>query len=291
MPSSAADLRHDATLTQGPPIHESTSPYDSYGACIATQLTPEQKSVTFSFGSFPDKTGKTNYVSDSGTGNFSTQGEDAMIATSLFKTGVRVADNSIAFKQDVDWMFSKVVAVHRAAMDDYNARVEMAKAGNQPLPPPPPSMNASLLYPDVVISGGITSFDFLPGGGFSGNVAGITLGHQQSRILVTMDAYAVLMPGAKLPGDGGQLLAIDRSEKQIVGYEDNAGGTAFFGPRDSKTFVSLDFGHRPNEAIQYAEKRMVDRLVFKLVADVFNITACNEQLQYGDSLAQLENLR
>jgi hypothetical protein len=189
-----------------------------------------------------------------------------MIVTSLFKTGVRVADNSVAFKQDVDWIFGKLVL-----------------AGAQ-------APHVSLLYPDVVISGGITSFDFLPGGGFSGNVAGITLGHQQSRILVTMDAYAVQMPGAKLPGDGGQLLAIDRSEKQIVGYEDDAGGTAFFGPKDSKTFVSLDFGHRPNEAIQYAEKKMIDRLVFNIVANVFHITACDAQLHYGDSVAQLENL-
>jgi hypothetical protein len=33
---------------------------------------------------------------------------------------------------------------------------------------------------------------------------------------------------------------------------------------------------------------MIDRLVFKLVADVFHITACDEQLKYGDSLANLK---
>ena len=264
MPANAADLRKDAKLTQGPAIHEFVSPYDPALQCLATQLTPEQKSVTFSFGNFPDKTGKTNYVSDSGTGNFSTQGEDEMIVTSLFKAGVRVADNSVSFKQNVDWIFGKLV---------------MAGA-NAP--------HVSLLYPDVIISGGITSFDFMPGGGFSGNVAGITLGHQQSRIRVGMNAYAVLMPGAKLQGAGGEVLAIDRSAKQIVGYEDDAGGSGFFGPHDSKTFVRLDFGHRPNEAIQLAEEVMIDRLVYKLVAGVFNITACDAQLQYGDQVANLK---
>jgi hypothetical protein len=264
MPASATGLTQDAPLTQGPPIRGIEGPYDPYGRCVATQLTPEQKSVTFSFGNFPDETGKTNYVSDSGTGNFSTHGAADMMISSLFTTGVRVADNGLAFKQDVDWLFGKFSLAGASAP------------------------HVSLLYPDVVISGGITSFDFLPGGGFSGNVAGITVGHQQSRILVTMDARAVLMPGAKLPGDGGQVLAIDKSQKQIVGYEDNAGGTGFFGPKDSRTFVSLDFGHRPNEAIQYSERIMIDRLVFKLVADVFHITACDEQLKYGDSLANLK---
>jgi len=263
-PAMASDIHKDAKLTQGPAIHEFVSPYEPALQCLATQLTPEQKAVSFSFGSFPDKTGKTNYVSDSGTGNFSTQGEDEMIITSLFKTGVHVVDNSVSFKQDVDWVFGKLMLAGARAP------------------------HVSLTYPDVIISGGITSFDFMPGGGFSGNIAGITLAHQQSRIRVGMNAYAVLMPGAKLPGAGGDVLAIDRSAKQIIGYEDNAGGTGFFGPKDSKTFVSLDFGHRPNEAIQLAEEVMVDRLVFKLVAGVFNITSCNAQLQYGDDVAQLK---
>ncbi len=264
LPAHAADLRKDARLTQGPPIHEIESPYDPALECLATQLTPEQKSVSFSPGYFMDRTGKTNYVSDSGTGNFSTQGQEDMIITSLYATGVQVTDMGASFKSNVDWIFSKF----------------MLAGSNAP--------SVSLMYPDVIISGGITSFDFLPGGGFAGNVAGIKLGHQQSRILVAMDARAVLMPGAKLAGPGGKVLAVDRSSKQIVGYQDDAGATGFFGPKDSPTFISLDFGHRPNEAIQFAERIMVDRFVFMLVADVFNISACDPQLEYGDTVANLK---
>lgn len=285
VPVGAFARKKDATLAQDPPIKEVVGWYDHALQCVADQLTPDQKSITFSSGSFIDKTGKTNYVAESGTGNFNTLGEEDMIATNLYKAGVKVADNSFSFKQDTDWMFSKVIAVHQAIMADYQAKLEYAKANNLPLPKAPPDANVSILFPDVVIRGGVTSFDFQPGGGLGANISGITLAHQKYQILVAMDARAVLMPGAKLPGSGSQVLAVDESEKQIVGFQDDAGGSGFVGPKNSKTFISLDFGHKRNEAIQFAERKMVKRLVFKLVTGVFHITACDPQLAYADQMA------
>lgn len=262
IPAQAAGLQQDAKLTQGPPIRDAVSPYDGALQCLATQLTPQQKATSFSVGQFADRSGKVNYVADSGTGSFSSQGLEEMIMTSLFRAGVVTTDFSSSFRQSTDWALGKMM------QGGGNARI-------------------SLIYPDVIISGGITSFDFMPGGGASLNIAGIQLARNQSRILVAMDARAVLMIGSKIPGPGGKVMAVDRSTKQIVGYEESAGGTGFFGPRNSPTFVSLDFGRRPNEAMQLAQRYMIDRLVFKLVAQTFANTACDAQLEYGDTVSQL----
>lgn len=263
-PASATPISQDMPLTKGPPPTEVKSPYDPALLCLAAQLTPEQRSTSFTVGDFPDRTGKTNYVADSGAGNFSTSGAEDMLLTSLHRAGVKVIDSSVTFRQGVDWMFQKV-----------------AMSNTQ-------SMRVSLAFPDVVVNGAITTFDFMPGGGANINIAGAQLAHQQSRILVGMDARAVLMPGSRILGAGGTVLATDRISKQIVGYEDSAGGTAFFGPKNSSTFVSLDFGHRPTEAIQFAERIMGDRVAAVLVSRVFGITACDSQVSYGDTLANLQ---
>lgn len=291
VPADASSLQKNATLTQGPPIQEVMSRYDEALQCVAGQLTPEQKSITFSAGNFSDKTGKTNYVADSGTGNFNTLGEEEMITTSLHKTGVMVADNSFAFKQDVEWMFNKIMLAHQAAMADYQAKLEYAKANNLPLPKVPPNANVSILFPDVIIKGAVTSFDVLPGGGFGVSGAGISIGHRKYQILVAMDASAVLMPGAKLPGSGAQVIGVDESEKQIVGFQTDAGGSGFLGPKDSKNYFSIDFGRKRNEAIQFAERLMVKRLVFKIVTKVLKISACDPQLQYADTIANEQDAK
>ncbi len=265
-PVSAASLKEDARLTQGPPIHEAVSPYGDVLKCLSDQLTLEQKSVTYSVGQFADRTGKFNSVSDAGTGAFSSQGLEEMVITSLFKAGVSTSDFSLAWRAGTDWALGKMILGARPA--------------NGP--------NLQIIYPDVVINGAITSFDFMPGGGFSGNVAGIRLGHSRTRILVSMDARAVLMLGAKLPGGGGKVLAVDRPSKQIVGFEDSAGMARFFGHGDKATYVSLDFGHRPNEAIQMAERVMIDRTVANLLIQVNNVHACDELFAYADGVAGLE---
>lgn len=256
--ASATPIRDDARLTQGPPVRDIIGPYDAALQCLAGQLTDEQRQTTFAPGFFPDRTGRLNFAAESGAGNFSTQGAEDMISSSLALAGVQVVDMSPMYRQGVDWVLGKV------AMSST-------------------PVNIQIVYPDVVISGAITSLDFLPGGGANVNIAGVQLGRRQARILVAMDGRAVAMPGNRLQRAGGIALSNERTSKQIVGYEDNAGVTRFFG-RNSPVFVSAEFGRRPNEALQYAQRIMVDRLVFRLVSQTFGITACEPQLEYGDTL-------
>ena len=268
-PTLAEVPSKDAALLQGPAIHTFRSPFEPAQECLRGQLTPEQKLVRFSVGMFSDESNKFNAVADAGTGAFSSQGAQEMLATSLFKTGVATTDFSPTWRAGTDWVLGKLAMSTRGPND--------------------PRLNISLAYPDVIITGGITSFDFMPGGGAYVSAFGFGIGHKQSRILVGMDARAVLMVNAKLPGAGGDILAVDRSDKQIVGYETSAGGAGFFGPRGTSTYVTVDFGRRKTEAIQRVERVMLDRLAARLVADTFNIKACDAFIDFGDNLARVEN--
>lgn len=262
--ASAGDLSKDQPLTMGPPPREAVGPYDLALACISSQLTDSQRKVNFSVGTFGDRTGKGNFVADAGVGPFSTQGLEDMMVTSLSRAGVSVVDFSPGMKANIDYTLGKL------AMGRY-------EPGKGP--------NLSMAYPDVVINGGITAFDMLPGSGVGITAFGGSLSHQQTRILVTMEGRVSVMVGSSLPLQAGKVIATDRLQKQIVGYEDSVGYSGFVGKKESKTFLSIDLGHKPNEAIQNAEGQMVDRMIFMLLARTFNITNCQAQLEWSDNVA------
>lgn len=259
----AASNQENVALVAGPPISDIISPYDPALACLKSSLTSEQRKVVFSVGSFVDKTGKTNYVSDSGTGAFSTQGLEDMLYTSLAFTGVQVADTSGLYRSMIDWITNKVSG-----------------------PNSPYVMR--LLFPEVLISGAITSFDInMSSGGGSIRVAGVGGSRQSRRILIGMEGRAVMMPdgnrNSALPR-AGTVVAQTRFQKQIVGYVTEAGATSFFG-NGGATLFEIDLGTRQNEAIQHMERVMMDRLAFMLVSDYFDIAQCDTHREYGDSLA------
>ena len=97
-----------------------------------------------------------------------------------------------------------------------------------------------------------------------------------------MDGHLVEMPGGR--GQAFRQVATTRISKQIVGHQTEGGATGFFG-RGAGTLFEIDLGTRKNEAIQYMERVMLDRLVFDLVAQYFGVTSCDAHRDYGDSLA------
>lgn len=259
--AQAASDNENTSLLSGPPVMDVVSPYDAAFNCLRSVLTPEQRRTSFSVGYFADRTGKTNYVSDSGTGSFSTQGAEDMVYTSLALTGVQVVDSSMPYRQMVDWTIGKM------ALN------------------PGSGLNLSLMFPDVTISGAITSFDInMSSGGVDARVYGVGGGRRKHRILVGMEGRTVLMPGGR--GEAGRSSAFTRINKQIVGYENEAGVTSFFGRAGSATLFEINLGERKNEAIQHIERVMIDRLVFDLVSGHFNERRCDSHRSYGDSLAQ-----
>lgn len=258
--SAALGRDKDVPLLVGSPIGDVRSPYEPALKCLATVLTPEQKKTSFTVGSFPDQTGKTNYVSDSGTGMFSTQGAATMLYTSLGTIGVQVVNQSPELRQMAEYNLAKLT-------------------GNAP----PEGLRVGMLLPDVVIMGAITSFDInVSSGGGGVRVLGIGGSRHKNRILVGMDGQLVEMPGGK--GQAYRQVATTRIAKQIVGFQNEAGATGFFGA-GLGTLFEIDLGSRKNEAIQYIERVMLDRVAFDLVASYFKVTACDEHRAYGDKLA------
>lgn len=267
---AAADNKNTPLLV-GPPVTDIVSPYLPALTCIKQSLTEQQKLTTFTVMSFVDKTGKTNYVSDSGTGAFSTQGADDMIYTSLGLAGVQVTDMSPMQRAMMDWSLQKLAAHNMSAVATGLPRISVG-----------------FKFPDVSISGAITTFDInMSSGGFGIRVAGIGADRHKARILVGMDARLVEMAGGErlngIPMEAGRQAAVARISKQIVGYENSGGATGFFGG-GLGTLIEFDLGTRQNEAIQYMERTMADGLVARLLIQYFGITACDEHLAYGDKL-------
>jgi curli biogenesis system outer membrane secretion channel CsgG len=269
--AQAAQDNKNTPLLVGPPVTDIVSPYQPALECIRQALTAEQKNTTFTVMSFVDKSGKTNYVSDSGTGMFSSQGTEDMIYTSLGYAGVQVTDMSPMQRSMMDWSLQKLAA--------HNASASVTGL---------PRINVGFKFPDVSISGAITTFDInMSSGGFGVKIAGIGAGRHKARILVGMDARLVEMAGGQRPNgspmEAGRQAAVARISKQIVGYENSGGATGFFGG-GAGTLIEFDLGTRQNEAIQYMERIMADGLVARLLTQYFGITACDAHIAYGDKL-------
>jgi curli biogenesis system outer membrane secretion channel CsgG len=263
--ASAAPLKKNASLLYGPPVSDVQSPYSLALECVSRQLTPAQRAVTFTVSSFPDKTNKANFVSDSGVGSFSSQGVEDMLYTSLRLAGVQVTDMSPTQRAMIDWSMKKIG-------DNAGAPIRVA-----------------LKLPDVSISGAITTFDVnMSTSGADIRIAGIGLSHQKNRILVGMDARLTEMTGGKRPDgtrmEAGLIPTVVRINKQIIGYAIGAGATRFFGNGGKSTLVDVDLGGNQREAIQYMERIMVDGTAVRLIAQYFGITACDEHIAYGDQL-------
>jgi curli biogenesis system outer membrane secretion channel CsgG len=130
---------------------------------------------------------------------------------------------------------------------------------------------------NVVISGAITSADFLPGQGGELSVAGIGGGYREYRMLIGMDAKATRMPvGSEL---GGSVVSTAHISKQIVAYEFKLGVASFFG---GPNYTSINAGKDGREALQFSEGFMLDYVAYRLVAETFGITACQPQVEYAE---------
>lgn len=238
-------------LTVGPGIREIESPYAPALACLRANVVKLAKAPSFGIGSFIDQTGKVNYASESGSGTFMSQGTETMLLTSLGATGVQVTNMSGANRQHMDWMFSRAGLVNTAAAEEF------AKAGMKP----------RVMFPDVEISGALTSLDFIPGGGASANLAGLKIGTRQNSILLGFDGAVTVMPFSKL-ADAGIVLTTFRYDKQIIGYENEQGLTSFFGGGSSRSLFQIDLGKMGREAAQRVARIGMDVVAYRAVRDV-----------------------
>ncbi|MEY2665709.1 MAG: hypothetical protein RLZZ480_814 [Candidatus Parcubacteria bacterium] len=253
--SSVAEARSTKNIPRTSPPREVVDPYQSALSCIATKLTPEQRATSIGVLYFADRAGKEAYAPEGASGKFLSQGSEDMLLNSLAATGMTVVEAGPTYRAMIDWTTPKL------------------RGSNQP---------ANVVLADIVVQGSYTTFDFNTSQVNEIFILGIGGGTRAYSVTYTADLRATSMPGGKLPG--GVVMATLSLEKNVVGRETRAGVAAFFGPANSSTFVELNINHQKRELMQYSQRFMASRAAFGIVSKVWNITGCNEHLQYGDNL-------
>lgn len=214
----------NARMVQGPPIEDVVTSFDHALSCLRGKIQP---GILFAVGQVVDATGKETYA-DGGTGKFVTQGAGEMVQSALFRSGVSVVNRR-----------------------DPNIAITEANWGIRDIKRQMPV--------NFYVSGSINSLDFIPGGGFSAQVAGIGPRKKQSRILVALD---LTMTDAYT----GRLVASIPLQKQIYTSEIGASASTFFGD----TLVQLDAGGMEREAMHFALRQMLSLATFELLGQLMN---------------------
>ncbi len=225
LPPGAFDApMRNARMVQGPPIEDVVTSFDRALSCLRGKIQP---GILFAVGQVVDATGKETYA-DGGTGKFVTQGAGEMVQTALFRSGVSVVNRR-----------------------DPNISITEANWGIRDIKRQMPV--------NFYVSGSINSLDFIPGGGFSAQVAGIGPRKKQSRILVALD---LTMTDAYT----GRVVASIPLQKQIYTSEMGASASTFFGD----TLVQLDAGGMEREAMHFALRQMLSLATFELLGQLMD---------------------
>lgn len=217
----------NAELVQGPPIEDVVTSFDQALSCLRGRIP---RNVMFAVGGVTDSTGKESFA-DGGAGKFVTQGAGEMIQSSLFRAGVSVVnrrDGNISVMES-NW-----------GIRDIKRQVPV----------------------NFYISGSINSLDFIPGGGFSAQIAGVGPRFRQSRILVALD---LTMTDAYT----GRVVANIPLQKQIFTKETGASANTFFG----QTLVQMDAGGMEREAINFALRQMLSLATFEMLGQLMEPSA------------------
>jgi curli biogenesis system outer membrane secretion channel CsgG len=218
-PSMFTKSTANANLVQGPPIEDVVTSFDKGLSCLRGRIP---RNVIFAVGGVTDATGKESYA-DGSTGKFVSQGASEMVQSSLFRAGVSVVnrrDAGISI-MEANW-----------GIRDIKRQVPV----------------------NFYISGSINSLDFIPGGGFSGQIAGIGPSYRQSRILVALD---LTMTDAYT----GRVVANIPLQKQIF---------------------TKDAGGMEREAINFALRQMLSLATFEMLGQLM------DQTEYAPCQALIE---
>ena len=210
------------SLVQGPPITDIFTPFDMALSCLKGQLRSD---VSFSVGAILDQTGK-DVVTNGGSGKMVTQGAGDMVQSALFQAGV-----SLMNRRDPRIIESE------------------AKWGIRD----PRQIQAS----DYYVTGSINSLDFIPGGGFDMQIAGVGPNYSQTRIMVGLDLSLTDTRSSKVVGNVSL-------QKQIAAQDYGLSAGRFAG----RTLLNIQIGKGEREATNFALRQMLNLATFELLSQV-----------------------
>lgn len=261
-----AGLKEAVPLLSGPPPQTIVSPYEGALHCLAANLTPDERSASFSVLSFPDRTGKVS-IGQGSDGTLSTQGGIDRLMTALQATGVRVVPTDPLFRNFLDWEMNEAKAQMLGTGDWYTLTNQGKVVGRTKIMP---DTLGRVIPDDYVIMGSIDTADPIPGGGMSAFISGIGGGYNSYRMVIGMDGRVIGMP---VNGrQGPVVVAADHLDQQFVAYNVNGGVASFF---NGPAYTEVTIGHDGREALQLGEGVALDRMAFDLVSKTFKITACD----------------
>lgn len=231
----APSNKKPVSLVQGPPITDIFTPFDMALSCLKGQLRSD---VSFSVGAILDQTGK-DVVTNGGSGKMVTQGAGDMVQSALFQAGV-----SLMNRRDPRIIESE------------------AKWGIRD----PRQIQAS----DYYVTGSINSLDFIPGGGFDMQIAGVGPNYSQTRIMVGLDLSLTDTRSSKVVGNVSL-------QKQIAAQDYGLSAGRFAG----RTLLNIQIGKGEREATNFALRQMLNLATFELLSQVVPPTvfeSCRAQI-------------
>lgn len=226
-------------MVKGPAVMDVVTPFDRALACLDGRINKEV--LRFSVGAIVDATGK-EQVTDGGSGKFVTQGAGDIVQSALFLAGATVVNrrDPRVIENEVKW----------GLLDTKKQE-----------------------FSTFFITGSINSLDFLPGGGFDVQIAGVGPRYRQNRILVGLDLSLT-------ETRSGKIVANVPLQKQVVATEDGFGIGRFFG----NTLISMDIGGKEREALNLVLRQMLNLATFELLTQVMNPS------KYADCMALVDQV-
>ncbi len=226
-------------IPKGPAVMDVVTPFDRALACLDGRINKE--TLRFSVGAIVDATGK-EQVTDGGSGKFVTQGAGDIVQSALFLAGATVVNrrDPRVIENEVKW----------GLLDTKKQE-----------------------FSTFFITGSINSLDFLPGGGFDVQIAGVGPRYRQTRILVGLDLSLT-------ETRTGKIVANVPLQKQVVATEDGFGVGRFFG----NTLISLDIGGKEREALNLVLRQMLNLATFELLTQVMNPAAYADCMKLVDQV-------
>ena len=207
-----------------------------------------------------DRTGRINFA-EGGAGSFSTQGAQDMFYSSFARMGVRLYDLSGEYRQSVDWAAGKGVSGY-------------------------------LDQPHLVVSGSITSLDFLPGTASGFGILGIGVSKRAYAAVGRMDVR--MTTGLGHPNENaGMVVATAPVTKTFYAVETSGGIGRFLGLGGSvgRTYGFFDITKGERDPMQLLTGWMTDYAATSMLLSTVERQAAINPEAYAGLTEQATNCR
>lgn len=265
----------EAPTVRGPSVRDNRTPFEPALACLADNIVRQkQPKLTFAVGEIKDYTGKYSI----NEGNAITQGGALMVYSALGKMG-----GAIRIVERFDTRIPEIELGYMDKRQLGDGKIHALDPSGSKVVPWIPYFGGSLLRSQYYIVGGITELNYNIQSG--GGQAVVNLGGPSARTYTSSVGLDLRLVDTAT----AQVIQTVSLEKQVVGYEVDAGIFQFFG----NTLVNINAGAKNEEPMQLAVRSALEEATVQLVgyAEDLNVQPCLERVTSGLASKQAAALR